>query len=271
MSNLPFANEIAVARAESEEAHAAGLINQQTLVCLQSIDILVRQHTTNPDITPALPGDDLIQQALNQWADLAALPAIGPKEDMSYAEKARSRQSQLELLQRHLGPIAAQAHSRAHRLSHLQEDQQRALAAPQWSETAARLRQVGAERDAAALELAELQQRAAHVRPLHVATSAYLARIDSETRSEGGGAARRELRLQVLAQDALINLASLLAVSALELAPLPGQHEDVGTIIQSLTDLNAALTGELQQLEANTSRQQARYDELTRAILDELG
>ena len=121
-----------------------------------------------------------------------------------------------------------------------------------------------------ALTLAESQQKAASVRPLEVATRAYLERIIQEESSVNHDAVAK-VRLQALAQDAVESLASILAVSELQIPRLPSSDEPLNQIIEELKQLHAALAAQLHELDVQVQKEQARYDELTQVLISELG
>ena len=270
MSKLPFAVEIAEARARSEDAHTASRLRQRVQAALQSVDIIRRQHALNTTIEPELPGDDLIDESIQHWPELGGIVAVGPEPHSPYLEQAERRRSQLLTIMRHIVPIAEDEHHRAHHLAHLQDDQQRALAAPEWAEITANLRRVGAERDTIALKLATSRQKVAQVQPLLVTVSAYLDRLQKGMPNVVNPEIRYHHR-QTLVTDAIDSLESILAASQLEIAPLPARTAPFETIAQHLTELRHAIAAQLAELQASVDREQSQFDALTATLVAELG
>ena len=122
MTTLPFADEIRVARQQSEEAAAATALLQQVQATMQSLEIIRRQHRENDAIQPEIPGKQLVEDVIARWPVLAGLRDIGAAGQGDYSGRLQAAQLQQDSIQAHLAPIRAEEHERAHRLSAARKD-----------------------------------------------------------------------------------------------------------------------------------------------------
>lgn len=276
MTTLPFSEEIRFARQQSEEAAAATALLHQVQATLQSLAITQRQHTGNAEIQPEVPGERLLSDVITRWPALAVLRDIGANAGSPYVKQIAAAKLQHETILAHLRPITAEEHERAHRLSHLQADQQRAMAAPEWAEVAEKLRDIGLERDKLAISLAGARQKVAIVSPTQTTLKAYLKQIHKESASRSGDTQLRERRIIMLVSEGISRVRSIAAVSNLEIG-IPDPIETESTLpriqdsIEELEELLRAVEGQLRTLEQEAERQQSTFDKLTAELLGQLG
>jgi len=276
MTTLPFAEEIRNARRMSEEAAIAAALLHRVQANLQSLEIIDRQHRANPSLQPPIPGGELINSFIDQWPTFAGLTDLNVSENPSYLERINGMKLQQQAVENHLRPITAEEHERAHQLSHLQADQQKAMAAPEWAEVAAQLRKIGTERDQLAVILATGRQKVAVVKPTQTALNGYLNQILREQASENTNEEIRNARVRALATAAIDSVRAIAAVSKLELG-LPEPIEASSTVthidasIESLRELLRAVNGQLSSLEEDVAGQQSAFDKLTADLLRQLG
>jgi hypothetical protein len=276
MTTLPFADEIRVARQQSEEAAAATALLQQVQATLQSLEIIRRQHGENDAIQPEIPGSQLINDVIARWPTLGALQELGAANSASYSQQLTAAKLQQDTIQAHLAPITAEEHERAHRLSHLQAEQQQAMAAPEWAAIAAELRGVGIERDKLAVSLASARQKVAIVTPTQAALTAYLQQIRQESTSSAGDAQLRDSRVRLLVAEGIKRVRAIAVVSKLQIG-LPDlldtepSSSRIQESIEELAKLLTAVDGQLQSLQAEVEHQQSAFDDLTAQLLERLG
>jgi hypothetical protein len=215
-----------------------------------------------------------LAEIITRWPELAGISGIELAETESYQARLHRKKLQHETILRHILPISTEEHSRAHDLAHLQEEQQRALAAPEWSDTTARLRKIGAERDALALQLATIQQKVALVKPIQIATKAYLHHIHVEHDGRADGGPEDQALVNAIANEALTSLQAILSVSQIQIGLIIDQTSSGPStveIIQALTNLLDAVNSQIGELEDQVNHHQSSYDLMTKALLDELG
>lgn len=285
--DLPLVEEIRKARRLSEESRDATVHLQKVNVALTSVGIIEAQLSRGM-VPDALPGEEILDELVDRWSQLADLHASDLSPRAPYTERLAARKRQLQQAWTELKPLMDQSEYRAHHLGHLQEEQRELLKDPRWAQATAELHALGVEREQYARAIGPLRQRLSLVGPASTVVRSFQQRIESELRQlemisdPTGLTAWRALAVTegmiTGVADTLQNLG--LEIPVPEPPRLPADrseleadtvHTEVQHALTEISKLLDALDGQRVVLEAEERQVSVQLDTLTQAIVDRMG
>jgi hypothetical protein len=189
---LPLYEEVREARRLAEEADAATRLHHEAGPTLIALSVLGRRLEAGDRSDPELPGDALIEAAIERFPHLAPLRDIAPRPDARPTERLGARRQQLLALQQMLAPIASQQETRAHRIHQLQHQQHHYLLAPEFAELRAGIEARNEERHQLQLKLGDLRNRASALGPIQHDLEQYLP-DEADLLADGSAAAHARI------------------------------------------------------------------------------
>ena len=208
--NLPYADEIREARAQSEQAQHAVMFLKRVQTAAHAVSILESQVAQGILYQGQLPGEDELEEAALYMPQFANARRVGAG---SMATQLRERAGRLERLIAALAPLVENAETIGTHLHELQHKQHHALEKPEWAAAVAELAALGSKRDALAQSMAQLREQLSMVDRVKGLLLAFVPQLQAEmttalkSADEHGVDAWRAARVS---QEQLVGLAHLL-------------------------------------------------------------
>lgn len=248
MKALPNASQVREARRLANEADKAALLVGRCAAVVTSLNVLARQAEAGTIEGFEIPGQEIIDDAIETFPTLANLRDIDPdtREDLQVG--LRKRRQQLASLEQLLAPVVAQQIARAREIHHLQHEQAQLLQQPEWDELRADLAERHALHQAAMGRIPPLQLRRNTALPAARATEQLLPQVAEELADPAHQHIGRH-RLVSLLQG----LESICSGSGLQVdVPSPewAANDGPDAVLERLRTFHVALTEELAAIEA---------------------
>ncbi|MBW2254089.1 MAG: hypothetical protein JRI25_05755 [Deltaproteobacteria bacterium] len=283
--DLPMVDEIRETRRIAMEATDAAVHLSRVRGILNTLAMLDRKLTAQPNAEFPLPGDDVVEELSERWTSLSDLTAAGPRPTQSIREQLRFRRQQMEAAQQLLAPLARRQNALAEELHELQHKQRDLMEDPKYAEAAADLAKLATERDQVARELQPLDQRVNTVASLQKLAVTFLGRIDDAIATTGahpGIAAFRAAAVAGSLVEALQRVRDQLQVDVPVPSPLevpaepdPAREEEM---FAEVARLRAGLVEAIEALEADIMAHKddmdalrERFDKVNQRLFDRMG
>lgn len=282
---LPLVAQIREARRLAEEANAAYRDFNMLGSTLTTIDLLELRLARIPAMQTDVPGLAHVAEVAARWPELAWMISQIPGENTAYGVALQRQRALVEAARAHLKELADTSEERNHRLAHLQEDQQEALAAPQYADAVEELRAIGAEREVVAHAIGPVRQRHSLVEPVRQVTERLRGELAREVATLAGEDDSRGIyraRAVHMMETVLDALTSMMSQQNLQIRvpqmPALGADAPRQAILSAASAVDAELHEILvdfstlgERLAREESEVSARLERLTQALLERLG
>lgn len=274
---LPLFEEVREARRLAVESDQAARLHTQAGTTLSALSIAGRRITHGVELPSSLPGDDLIDEAIQAFPHLNSIAELAPAVELPAEQRLARRRQQLLALQELLAPIASQQQARAARVHALQHEQFHHLSDPAYAELRQGIEERNRYRADVQLAIIDQRNRLNGLAPACEGLDQLLPMIAAELEHLDDPVARSRAASRLTAATRIVGPA--LAVASISV-PLPASiaagtvtvdDDGLRAALDAWTRLAAALHSERDACQAELERLTRTYDDATAWILERTG